>query len=126
MIPDNVRRFILTSIPSVPYLEAMLWLRAHPVEDHRAEDLARALYLADDLAQDLLRSLAASGVLSQTPGVETPAFRFQPRDPDLVANIDALAAAYAANLVEIARLVHDATHRNAHRFADAFKLRKDS
>ena len=29
-IPDDVRRFILTSVPSVPYLEAMLLLRGEP------------------------------------------------------------------------------------------------
>ena len=30
IIPDTIRRFILTSINSVPYLEAMLLLRSAP------------------------------------------------------------------------------------------------
>ncbi|MEJ7688483.1 MAG: hypothetical protein WKG52_16710 [Variovorax sp.] len=37
-----------------------------------------------------------------------------------------MAQAYASNLIGITNLIHDATHKNAHRFADAFKLRKDS
>src|SRR3569832_623955 len=40
-IPDDVRRFILASVPSVPYLEAMLLLRAEPELPWDKEALAR-------------------------------------------------------------------------------------
>jgi hypothetical protein len=103
----------------------MLWLRAHSRGERRVDDVAQALYLSPGVAEDLLRALTAAGVLAQAGDAAATTFRYEPRDPALAANIDALAAAYAANLVEIARLVHDATHRNAHRFADAFKLRRD-
>ncbi len=126
MIPDSVKRFILTSVPSVPYLEGMLWLRAHPGIDHDAKEVARALYLTEGMAGQLLLALAASGVLVQAGNTDDATFRYRPRDEKLAAKIDALSVAYAANLVEIAKLVHDGTHRNAHRFADAFQLRKDT
>ncbi len=126
MIPDSVKRFILTSVPSVPYLEGMVWLRAHPDIDHDAEEVARALYLTQGTARELLLALEASGILVQTGSAANAKFRYRPRDAKLAGKIDALSVAYAANLIEIAKLVHDATHRNAHRFADAFKLRKDT
>lgn len=126
VIPDSVKRFILTSVPSVPYLEGMLWLRAHPDIDHDAKEVARALYLTEGMAGQLLLALAASGVLVQAGNADDATFRYRPRDEKLAEKIDALSIAYAANLVEIAKLVHDGTHRNAHRFADAFKLRKDT
>jgi hypothetical protein len=126
VIPENVKRFILSSIPSVPYLEAALWLRAHAQADHGVDEVARALYLADADAGRLLAMLETSGVLTRAGSAGTPRFRYQPRDAALAARFDALSQAYSSNLVEIAKLVHDATHRNAHRFADAFKLRKDS
>ncbi len=110
----------------MPYLEAMLWLRAHSNIDHNAEEMGRALYLSERVARELLLALAASGVLIQAGDSTNPTFRYRPRDAALAAKIDALSVAYAANLVEIAKLVHDATHRNAHRFADAFRLRKDT
>jgi hypothetical protein len=104
----------------------MLWLRAHPGIDHDAKEVARALYLTEGLAGQLLLALAASGVLVQAGNADDATFRYRPRDEKLAAKIDALSVAYAANLVEIAKLVHDGTHRNALRFADAFKLRKDT
>ena len=45
-LPVDVRRFVLTSIPSVPYLEALLLLRAEPQHAWTAGDLARRLKLA--------------------------------------------------------------------------------
>ena len=62
-IPDGVRRFVLTSIPTVPHLETLLLLWREPGSGWTAEDIARRLYvpvgaaqaLADDLCQaDLL------------------------------------------------------------------------
>lgn len=126
MIPENVKRFVLSSIPSVPYLEAALWLRAHAQADHSVDEVARALYLAHADAGRLAAMLVASGVLVVVDSASGPRYRYQPRDVELAERLDALSDAYSSNLVAIAKLVHDATHRNAHRFADAFKLRKDS
>ena len=125
VIPHNVRRFVMARIRSVPYLEAALFLRAHPDTAHRVADVAKALYVAEDTAAGLVDQLVADGVAAALGEAGDVRFRYQPRDEALAADFDALDSAYAANLVEIARLVHDSTYRNAHRFADAFRLRKD-
>ena len=124
-IPDDVRRFILTSIPSVPYLEAALLFRGQPSEQRSARDLARALYLPERAGAELLARLCAAGILQCTPD-EPALYRYEPGDPTLARALDQLAAAYADDLVGVTNLIHDATRKNATRFADAFKLRKDS
>ena len=126
VIPDDVKRFVLTSIPSVPYLEAVLWARGHRDAVFGVAEVARALYLAEPDVAPLLEALVGAGILQQAGSAERPSYRYEPREAGLRETIDALAEAYSAHLVEIARLIHDATHRNAHRFADAFRLRRKS
>jgi hypothetical protein len=123
-LPDDVRRFILTSIPSVPYLEAALLLQRDPAARRTAAEVARALYLQERTAADLLAALSAAGVVA-VDADGPPRYSYAPRDEALATAMARLAEAYANDLVGVARLIHDATHKNAQRFADAFKLRKD-
>jgi hypothetical protein len=125
-IPEEIRRFVLTSIPSVPFLEALLLLRAAPASSWDGHGLARRLYVGDRVAQTLLDELEAAGMAMRTDARERPAWRYAPSDPQLARRIDELADAYARHLVEVTVLIHSSIDRKAHRFADAFKWRKDS
>jgi hypothetical protein len=120
-LPEDLRRFILVSVPSVPYLEALLLMRSGPAGGRNAAELARALYIAERPSADLLAALAAAGVV--VPTGEGDRFRYAPT-PALAAMLDRLAEAYAQDLVMVTRLIHDSVQRNAQRFADAFRLRK--
>lgn len=121
-IPDAVRRFVLTSVPSVPFLEAAGVFHSNADATFTAEAIASALYVARDTAEKLLAQLLQAGIVA--PAGE--GYRFAPRDAELASALDALFACYRVNLVGITNLVHDATQRSAARFANAFKLRKDS
>jgi hypothetical protein len=123
-IPDDLRRFVLTSIPSVPHLEAALLLRSQPGQAHRVADVAARLYVPERNAAELLKALCAAGILQCTEGAE-PCYRYLPKDASLAAVMDRLARVYAENLVGVTTLIHDATQRSAQRFSDAFRLRKD-
>ena len=118
-IPDDLRRFILTSVPSVPYLEAMLLLRAGPGADWQAADLARRLYIPQQKAEELLQQLVDAGLVSN----EGPCWRWRPAG-DAAALVDRLAHIYAGELVEVTELIHTREERRARQFADAFRLRK--
>jgi hypothetical protein len=61
-LPAEVRRFVLTSIPSVPYLEAVLLLRANPEQAWDAGHLARRLYVPERTGAELIALLKASGI----------------------------------------------------------------
>ena len=114
---DDVRRFILTSIPSVPYLEAMLLLREHPDIEWNSPTLAQRLYLSEKAAADLLSALHAAGVIQQA----STGHRYAPVSDDLREKIDHLAEVYSSHLIDVANLIHSKTNKKAQQFADAFK-----
>ena len=120
-LPAEVRRFILTSVPSVPYLEAVLLLRAEPAKEWDAAELARRLYVPERNGAELLEQLRASG-LAQASSEQ--AARYAPT-AELADLIDQVAHAYASNLVAVTDLIHSRIDRRAQQFADAFRFRKD-
>ena len=124
-LPDDVRRFILTSVPSVPYLEAILLLRGDSRAPWNAAAVARRLYLAEPVAAQLLQALASAGIAQPHPE-PADAFTYSPATPELADMLDAVAKAYAANLVKVTDLIHSRVDRRAQQFADAFRWRKDS
>jgi hypothetical protein len=86
--------------------------------------VASRLYVPEPSAADLLHTLCAAGIL-QCDDAAVARYRFDPGKPSLDALLEALAKAYADDLVGVTRLIHDSTQKNAHRFADAFKLKKE-
>ena len=121
-LPADVRRFILTSVPSVPFLEAVLLLRAECHRDWTAGALARRLYVPERTAGELLGTLQASGVGAAVG--EAGALRYAPT-AELAELLDRLAHAYATNLVTVTDLIHSRIDRRAQQFADAFRFRKE-
>ena len=124
-IPEDVRRFVLTSIPSVPFLEALLLMRANPAQGWSRDTLARRLYVRDKVAEGLLDELCRSGMAAPAPGM-SDAYCYQPREDALRERIDRLADLYSTHLVEVTHLIHSSLDRKAQQFADAFNWRKDS
>jgi hypothetical protein len=123
--PEDLRRFVLTRIPSVPFLEALLLLRANPTQQWHGDSLAQRLYVRERTAQALLEDLLRAGMVAPCPGAQQACYQYQPSSPQLRERIDALAGLYARHLVEVTHLIHSSLDRTAQQFADAFKLRKD-
>jgi hypothetical protein len=125
-IPEDLRRFVLTSIPSVPFLEALLLMRADPAQAWRRDTLARRLYVREKTAESLLADLCTAGIAVQCRDADEDGYRYAPADASLRERIDRLADLYAKHLVEVTHLIHSSLDRKAQQFADAFKWRKDS
>ena len=124
-IPDEVRRFVLANLVSVPQLEALLLLRASPADSWTPERVAARLYVSPAVIENLLGQLAETGVVA-TEGTGTQrAWRYAPRTPELDALCAQIEDVYARHLVQVSRLIHSKGDRAAQRFADAFKWRKD-
>ena len=85
--------------------------------------VARALYVPEQRAAELLSGLCDAGILAvrESDGL----YRFEPRETALAEAFDRLAMTYASDTIGVTHLIHDATGRSAKRFADAFRLRKD-
>lgn len=121
-IPPAIRRFILTSIASVPHLEALLLLRASAPEAWAAGRVAERLYVAETATLKLLDDLCRGHMVAR----EDEHYAYRPHSEHLRATIDELAEVYARNLVDVTHLIHSRVDRQAQHFADAFRLRKDS
>lgn len=121
-IPDDLRRFIWHSIPSVPYLEAMLLLRERSAHAWTGAELAQRLYLDERSAGRLLDKLQAAGVAREE---EAARYRYAPKTAQLAEMLDRLASVYARHLVDVSTLIHLKTNKKAQLFADAFVWRKE-
>jgi hypothetical protein len=121
-IPEEVRRFVLTSVPSVPYAEALVLCRELRTGLIDGDLLMRRLYVTASAATDLLARLQDAGLVVATP--EGPLVLASP-PPELAAMLDTFATFYRSQLVEMTDLIHRRSARKAQQFADAFKLRKE-
>lgn len=125
-IPEEIRRFVLTSIPSVPYLEAVLLLRDGADRSWSAADVARRLYVSEALAELLLQDMSQADVAVMNKDEKgSCCYCYMPGSPELEELVYRLAETYARNLVGITSLIHSKLDRKAQFFADAFKWRKD-
>ena len=133
-LPDDVRRFILTSVPSVPYLEAILLLRTEPDAAWEVRQVAGRLYVGEKQAAELLAALTEAGIAGRVDQAvnqtdegqgEVALFRFAPATAELRELLDALAQTYSANLVGVTDLIHSRIDKRAQQFADAFRFRKE-
>lgn len=125
LLSDELKHFVLSSIPSVPFLEAMLLLRDEPAAAWDGKRLARRLYISERAAGQLLDELHAADLVKAAGGAP-PSYRYEPATDVVRGIVDQLALAYAAKLVEISKLIHTGSARKAQHFADAIRQRKES
>lgn len=121
-IPDDVRRFVLLAIPSVPYLEALLLMRSAPGFAWDVRGIADRLYIGERTVTALLAELTATKIVERRDKY----FYYRPGDRQLAELLDRLASAYSRNLVEITHLIHSKTDASSRRFADAFLFRPNT
>ncbi|WEF33952.1 hypothetical protein [Pseudoduganella chitinolytica] len=102
-LSPELRSFILT-LPSVPFLEALLLVHAAPDQIWTAEAIARRLYLQGIApALQIVEQLTARGFCVATSDGQ---LAYRPADPALHEAVTQLAAIYRQQLIEITRLVH--------------------
>jgi hypothetical protein len=124
-IPTDVRRFILTSIDSVPHLEALLMLRRDPMVEWDAKMMAQTLYMSEKRAAEILSDLNACGFISVRQDGEVLCYCHNPISLELRELVDRLADSYVKNLVEVTNLIHSKINKQAQQFGDAFKWQKE-
>jgi hypothetical protein len=121
-IPEDLRRFILTSVPSVPFVEALLVFRDADGKAIETSAVARRLYMGERAVAEVVAQLAAAGMVQAGDAPAT--HRYAP-EPGLAAMLELLARFYRTHLVEVTDLIHSKTGRLAQQFADAFKWKKE-
>lgn len=103
-IPADVRSFVLSNIPSIPHMEALMLLRQAAPECWSASALARRLYVSEQSAAAVLADLSCTGLLRCDAAAGTFCYSHSPDGPAMV--VDKLSALYASHLVEVTGLIH--------------------
>lgn len=121
-IPDDVRRFTVDHIDSVPSLEALLLMRQSPDKHWTAGMLAAELYMDPRRVAPLLADLAGRGLCRAVPGAEA-SYQWGPASAELAAGLERLADVYRRHLVPVTNLIHEKPRPSVRGFSDAFRLR---
>jgi hypothetical protein len=120
-IPDSIKRFILTSIESVPHLEALLQCYRRPDEKWDAAKLGAAIYVETEKAGRLLKKLCSAGFVREA-GDGKDAYLFNAASGQLKALVGQVDEVYSKYLIEITDLIHGKS-TEIRKFSDAFKIK---
>ncbi|HYP07806.1 MAG TPA: hypothetical protein VER03_16355 [Bryobacteraceae bacterium] len=121
---EEVYRFILLQIDTVPHLEALLLLWRNRPRLFTEQDLARQLFVDVGKAHEIARDLDRSGLITINGG-DPQVYCYETKDIRINALMEALAALYKRELVSISQLIHSKAPSAARDFARAFKFTKD-
>jgi hypothetical protein len=128
-MPDDIspelKLFVEQHIESVPQLEAILMLRNEPQRAWDAAEIAKALYLPEEVAASLLSDFVRRGFSAiAPPGKEKYVYRT--RDDATDRLIGELQAAYHDRRVAVISLIYSKPLNKVQTFADAFRFGKEN
>lgn len=123
-LPLDVRQFIAHQIESVAQLETLLLFRRDPLRLWTAEDLARHLYISEQMCGAMLADLERRRYLERDPA--TGSLRYSCPDIAADAILTVLEELYRERRVAIISEIHSNPISKVQTFADAFRLRNDS
>jgi hypothetical protein len=121
---EQVDRFIVEEIDSVPQLEALLLFWNNRPKVWSCESMAKALYVSPDVTRDLLKRLAQRRLITEVDG-STEQFALDADSQEkqqLLASVDAI---YRRELVRISNMIHSKASRGVRDFANAFRFKKE-
>jgi hypothetical protein len=119
-VPAPVRRFIAGQIESVAQLEVLLLLRAATDKSWTADEVARALVMGRESAEQWLDDLTLRGFVGDDSG----RFLYDPPTDEIARTIDELAESYAKYRVAVIGLIFSKPSERVTVFADAFRIRR--
>src|SRR5579884_2815680 len=101
---EEVDRFILNEIDTVPHLEALLLLWNSRPKSWSVDQMGDALYLNTAAARQILQDLTRRGLVVSDP--ETADVYAYSSSPERDALISAVDITYRRELIRISRLIH--------------------
>jgi hypothetical protein len=122
-LPPEIRQFIAQQIDSLAQLEALLLMRREPNRSWRAEDLARSLYLSDEMCRGMFEEFERRRFVTSQAGEGTYAYSCSDLQND--ALLGTLATLYQERRVAVISEIYSNPVAKVQTFADAFRLRKE-
>lgn len=121
---EQIDRFLVDEIDSVPQLEALLLIWNRRPKKWYFSEIARSLYISQDLAAEVIRHLLQHRLVAQ---VENSPDCYELRidseaTEELLAGVDAM---YRRELVRVSTMIHAKASRAVRDFASAFRFKKE-
>lgn len=121
---EHIDRFLVNEIDSVPQLEALLLIWNHRPQKWSSADLARELYVAPEVAQEILRHLALHRFVVEVEE-KSGCFALRLESEETKNLLEELDKVYRRELVRISNLIHEKASRAVRDFASAFRFKKE-
>ena len=122
-LPPEIRQFIAQQIDSLAQLEALLLMRREAERSWSAADLARTLYLSDEMCRGMFAELERRQFVARNSDDGT--FTYSCKDLQADALLGALAGLYQERRVAVISEIYSNPVAKVQTFADAFRLRKE-
>jgi hypothetical protein len=121
---EEVYRFILLQIDTVPHLEALLILWRKRPQAFSEQELAEQLFVDTGVVREITKALIRADLVRATDSIP-PHYSYASKSERSDALMEALASLYSRELVNISKLIHSKAPSAARDFARAFKFTKD-
>ena len=120
---EEVYRFILNEIDSVPQMEALLVWESRP-KRWAENEIAERLYVGTDTVRNIMQELVRRRLLAAEAQSARQYF-YESKSEDLDGLIEVVAATYRHDLVRVSTFIHTKTSSAVRDFANAFKFTKE-
>jgi hypothetical protein len=119
----EVDRFILTSIHSVPHLEALLLLWQNPSEQWTVDGVSKRLWIDHEATRSILNDLARNQFVNVIVGdMEQYTFRTDLGNDWILRGV---AEIYRQEMIRISTMIHAKPSSAVRAFARAFRFTKE-
>ena len=121
---QQIDRFIRDEIDTVPHLEALLLFWRQNPREWTCEEMARELYISNDLSRNVLETLLRRGLIvsiGEAP-VRYAIFLESEERKNLLEGVNAM---YRNELVRVSNMIHANASPGLRDFARAFRFKKD-
>jgi len=122
---EEVYRFILNQIDSVPQMEALLLVWESRPKKWAESEIAERLYVSTDAVRNIMQELVRRRLLAADTQQSARQYFYEPKSEDLDGLIEAVAATYRHELVRVSTFIHTKTSSAVRDFAKAFKFTKE-
>ena len=121
---EEVYRFILNQIDSVPQMEALVLVWESRPKKWEESEIAERLYVGTDTVRNIMQELVRRHLLAADAQSARQYF-YESKPEDLDGLIEAVATTYRHDLVRVSTFIHTKTSSAVRDFANAFKFTKE-
>jgi transcription initiation factor IIE alpha subunit len=121
---EEVYRFILNQIDSVPQMEALLLIWETRPRQWSENEIAKRLYISVDSVRNVMQDLVRRRLLAASADAARQ-YWYESKSEDVDRLVEAAATTYRRDLVRVSTFIHTKASSAVRDFAQAFKFKRE-